>query len=105
MPGIIEGVEFPGITQGEAHLWEWRHESGGSFMRTIFRAIGRADPENRAKLAKAFPEEVEAFMKFNTVPGYMDELDGRIAEFEREERVAREGRAAMLDHHGLGEGE
>ena len=44
-------------------LWYWRH-GGDSFTCQLFSLIQKADPSNRVKLRRAFPEEVEAWSQW-----------------------------------------
>lgn len=46
----------------------------GSFTEKLFRAIGAADPLNRAKLSIAFPEEVEAMVLAMEDPAGLDKM-------------------------------
>lgn len=45
-----------------------------SFFGFLFQAIAKADDENRARLKKAFPEEVEAHGRYKTEDGYWERL-------------------------------
>lgn len=48
------------MTNGYGKYLEFQFHRSGSFMTALFEAIVRADDENLARLAKGFPEEVEA---------------------------------------------
>lgn len=69
----IKGTKL--MDAGEQHLCEWQFGGGGSFFFKLFEAISVADGSNQARLARAFPEEVTAYRKFATVPGYWDALE------------------------------
>lgn len=42
----------------------WKSERGGSFMKTITKAISIADQENLGKLYKGFPELVDGYLLY-----------------------------------------
>ena len=62
------------LTSGEKHLLNWYHQMGGSFFNGLFDLMSHADEENLKKLAKSFPEDVEAFKNYKNVPGYFEAL-------------------------------
>jgi hypothetical protein len=47
---------------------EWQYQFTGDFYTHLFRAIAQADDQNLERLAKGFPEEVEAHVTW-TVQG------------------------------------
>ena len=65
------------MNDGERHLWEYQHEMAGGFYTALFTAIQKADRENMNKMCQAFPEEVEAFLKFRGQKGYWESLEER----------------------------
>jgi hypothetical protein len=42
-------------------LHHWRHENSGGFYDKLFDAISHADEQNRDRLHKVFPHEVDVF--------------------------------------------
>lgn len=42
-------------------VWCWQHSNSGCFTQKLFDLIQKADPDNRKKLAGAFPELYEAW--------------------------------------------
>lgn len=63
------------MNEGERRLCDYQYERLGGFYTSLFEAISRADYINLAKLKLGFPEEVVAFMKFNSEPGYWEVLE------------------------------
>ena len=62
------------INTGEKHLYEWQHGMSGSFYTHLMNAIAKADVDNRRRLYKAYPEEVEAYKKFAGKANYWFKL-------------------------------
>lgn len=46
----------------DIETYKWNNERGGSFTKTICKAISIADMENLAKLYKGFPELVNGYI-------------------------------------------
>lgn len=67
-----------GITDGEKLLFEFFNEMSGSFVTCLFKTIMSADSFNLSRLAKGFPEEVKAVMRYRNEPGYWESLQSRI---------------------------
>lgn len=42
-------------------LYFWQHGTASGFHTSLFDLIGRADMNNRMKIAKGFPHEVQAY--------------------------------------------
>jgi hypothetical protein len=61
-----------GFGRAEAEYMLWFHGEGGpepgDFFKHIVEAVARADPQNRARLAQAFPRVVAAHAFFHSNP-------------------------------------
>lgn len=68
-------INFDALTEGEMFIveWQYRYQMGG-FRTALIEAISHADIVNQAKLAKGFPEEVEAYRNFSRVSGWWEEV-------------------------------
>lgn len=55
------------MSNGYGRYLEFQFHRSGDFVTALFNAIGRADDENLARLAKGFPEEVEAHKTWTRV--------------------------------------
>lgn len=66
------------ITEAELELYFWQMSKAGSFTTALFECIGKADIFNRAKLYTAFPDEVDVYKRYESVPGYWANLKDRI---------------------------
>lgn len=61
--GFRKLLDSAELTDGEKkYIFDVQYRHGGSFTRALFDAIAAADCENRAKLAKVFPEEVQGYV-------------------------------------------
>lgn len=58
------------LTEAEVKLVHWQYGMLGSFYEALFTAISRADGHNQSRLSLAFPEEVEAVIRYQTESGY-----------------------------------
>ena len=83
--GIASRLKQPveGIQELQIHLWtgvdyrlfRFMYDCGvSSFEFTLWEAIIAADSENSKKLAKGFPEEVEAYHRYTSEPLYCQHL-------------------------------
>ena len=70
------------MTEGEAELYMWQFQGMlGHFKTALWAAIQHADTGNLELLRKAFPEQVDAYIKFSREHGYWDRIK---SEFEAE---------------------
>jgi hypothetical protein len=63
------------LTNGEINLLKFNRGMTGSFMRHLFEALFVADEHNLDRLAKGFPEEVEAVRRWGNESGYSDKIE------------------------------
>lgn len=88
--GCVFGNIVPGITKGEAKLYQWwkfRHsavQESPCFSVLLYDLIMKADRSNRCLLAKSFPLEVEACSRFREEPEYWTTLKQKIDSFFKE---------------------
>lgn len=68
------------MNNGEKKLCEHVFGMSGNFYDCLFRAIMAADPYNREKLAKGFPEEVEATKRYQEEENYWQNLEKEFRE-------------------------
>lgn len=68
------------MNSGERKLCEFKYGMSGSFYRALFKTIFMADPRNRVRLVKGFPEETEATNRYNNETGYWDKLEEEFKE-------------------------
>ena len=62
------------MTKGEERLVFFQYDKLSSFYNSLFLTIIKADKENLAKLKLGFPEEVQAYENYTTIPNYWDNL-------------------------------
>ena len=65
-----EQAQSLGLTEEEDIILKWRFGRFGSFYMALMDAILKADPTNRAQLAKAFPVHVNAVERYGNEPGW-----------------------------------
>lgn len=58
------------LNNGEHKLYEWQYRMSGSFYKSLFEMFCNADDFNLDRLAKGFPEEVEAYRRYAREEGY-----------------------------------
>lgn len=63
------------LTESEIKLVSWVKGRAGSFTNDLFELISKADVNNMAKLATAFPDECECFRKYRNCDGYYQKLE------------------------------
>jgi hypothetical protein len=62
------------LNEGEVHLYKWQYGYLSGFYKHLWAAISTADKANTARLAKGFPEDVEAYHRFATETGFMESV-------------------------------
>ena len=66
---------FATLTEGEQECVEWQyHMQMGSFKSSLWDAIANAGEINLMLLAKAYPSQIEAYVKFSTEPGWWQKV-------------------------------
>lgn len=75
---LVNSLNDTEPSEAEQQFYFFIHNTTGSFMTNLFKCIMSADVYNQAKLAKAFPEHVEAARKYMQSPGYWENLTQRV---------------------------
>ena len=65
------------LTPSERFVVEWQYGMLGGFRTALAQAIAKADTNNRALLARGFPDEVEGYTQFAEVSGWWDAVEKR----------------------------
>ncbi len=71
-----DSVEY---RKAEQDLYYWQTGRLGGFKTALWDAISKADGTNRARLAEAFPESVDVYVRFSTEEGYYDKVAQRLS--------------------------
>ena len=58
------------MTKAEKRFDDYLNNRSGSFFRALFEAITKADAYNTGLLKKAYPEEIEVYLKYIRGEGY-----------------------------------
>jgi len=70
----MNNENYTKLSKGEKFIADWQMCIQGGFKSSLLNSISKADENNRASLRLAFPEEVDAFMKFRTESGWWTAL-------------------------------
>lgn len=70
--------EFKKLTPGEQSLYKWQFNEHGGFYMALWTAISRADQHNLMKMARAFPGEVRAYLRYSHETGWWEETLRRV---------------------------
>lgn len=65
------------LTQGEKFILDWQFGVLGSFIEHLAKAMEYADNSNLTKLSLGFPDEVEAYRKYTSEPGWWSALQAK----------------------------
>ena len=65
------------LSVGEMFIYEWQYSALGSFKRSLAESMVAADGMNLNKLAKGFPEEVEAYRNYTDTKGWWEDVQNR----------------------------
>lgn len=67
------------LTTEEQFVYEWQYGMlGDSFKGVLAKLIAKSDTGNRAKLKKAFPNEVEGIHNFQTKEGWWGNVQDKV---------------------------
>ncbi len=62
------------INQGETDLYFWQYNKLGGFLTKIFDAMAVADTTNLNKIAKGFPQQVQAYKDYGNLSGFWEQV-------------------------------
>ena len=63
------------LTRTEQFVYDWQYDlHGDCFAGNLAKLIAKGDLHNQAKLARGFPDEVEAIQRFQTEAGYWERI-------------------------------
>lgn len=63
---------------GERRLVDWQYHRSSHFVTQLCELLCRADGENFARLAAAFPEEADAIRRYKVEADYWPNLERRL---------------------------
>jgi hypothetical protein len=63
------------MTEAETRLCDWQYDRSGSFFTALYELMGMADGDNLARLARGFPDDVAAFLRFRNENEYWQTLE------------------------------
>jgi 2-oxo-4-hydroxy-4-carboxy--5-ureidoimidazoline (OHCU) decarboxylase len=66
------------LTKGEQFVYEWQYRMLGGFKAKLADCISHADRQNQAKMLKAFPEEAQGIINFQSLEGYWDSIQDKV---------------------------
>ena len=68
---LRDGVK---LNQGEIDLYFWQYNKLGGFLTKIFDAMVVADTSNLNKIAKGFPQQVQAYKNYGNLSGFWEQV-------------------------------
>lgn len=69
------------LSRSEQFAYDWQYRRlGDSFDGILAKLISKSDSGNRAKLRKAFPDEVDGITNFQAKEGWWDNVQKTIKE-------------------------
>lgn len=76
------------LNLGEALLAEYLFNMCGSFYNGLFQTAMAADNTNFEKLAKGYPEEMEALERYKNEDGYWEDLQRRFWKIKNSPKIS-----------------
>jgi hypothetical protein len=68
-------IDISALNTGERFVFEWQYGMQGDFKAALVVAILKADTMNKARLARAFPDEVQAVVAYQTIDGWWQAVE------------------------------
>ena len=62
------------LTESEIHLFDRQCRNTNSFFNRLYDLMCSADRANLGRLRRAFPDDVEAFVRFSREEGYWEDV-------------------------------
>lgn len=63
------------IRRGDQHLCEWRYGMSSHFYSVLFAAMVAASETEINQIALGFPEEVDAYKRYQTQKGFWNQIE------------------------------
>ncbi len=83
--GIKEILLDNNFTIHEAIIIEWQYGYAGGFQTQLIQLIAKADVNNKIKLHKGFPDEVDAFTLFAETRVWWTKVEEKFIKFKKEQ--------------------
>jgi len=95
MNKVMKLNEYTEITKGDQFVWDWQYRMLGGFMAKLADCIAHADTSNQKRLVKAFPEEAQAIIDFQSKKGYWTSVERKMEAREAMWTKEREAKQAL----------
>ncbi len=60
------------LSKGERFIYDWQFRRGGDFATRLAGLLSVCDSEGFVNMAKAYPEETEAMVNYQSTSGWWD---------------------------------
>ena len=67
-------MKLKNLSEGEQFIVKWQYRMLGHFNTALVDAIAKADIINRTRLARGFPEEVQAYINYSENSGWWESI-------------------------------
>lgn len=76
----MKAIELPhgNVSKGEDFVYKWQYRSLGGFEAKLADLIAHADTTNQKRMLKAFPEEAQAIIDYQSKEGYWNKVQDKI---------------------------
>jgi rhamnogalacturonyl hydrolase YesR len=87
----MKTIELPHgkVSKGEDFVYKWQYRSLGGFEAKLADLIAHADTGNQKRMVKAFPEEAQAIINYQSKEGYWDKVQDKVEYRDDQFRKAR----------------
>ena len=67
-------MKLDDLTESERFIVKWQYSMLGGFKSALVLAIAKADTDNRARLERGFPNEVDGYRRFAEEYGWWENV-------------------------------
>jgi len=78
MTNVIELNKEIKLNKSEQFVVDWQYRRLGGFMSKLADCIAHADTSNQKRLVKAFPDEAQGIINFQSKEGYWDSIQDKL---------------------------
>ena len=70
-------MNYDNLTDGEIFIIDWQFNSAGGFRKCLAELMSKSDTSNLNRLAKGYPEEVQAYLNYIGTKGWWADVRER----------------------------
>jgi hypothetical protein len=83
------------VTRSEQFVWDWQYRRLEGFMAKLADCISHADSGNQRRLVKAFPDEAQAIIDFQSKEGYWESVERKVEARKAHNEAVREAKKML----------